>query len=57
MRSNADSRLVVVAVAFAAIALVGTVAFGWEFGGDTEPIALGLAAVAVAIAVGRHLFD
>jgi hypothetical protein len=55
MRLNARGPYALVGVLFAAIALVGMVAFGWEFGGDTEPIALALALVAVVLAVGRHL--
>ncbi|WP_276280472.1 hypothetical protein [Halorussus caseinilyticus] len=35
----------------AVVAVIGYVAFGWRFGGDSDPAAVGLALVAVAAAV------
>ena len=35
----------------AAVAVVGYVGFGWRFGGESSPVAAGLALVAVAAAV------
>ena len=35
----------------AAVAVVGYVAFGWRFGGDSNPVALAIALVCVAAAV------
>jgi phosphoglycerol transferase MdoB-like AlkP superfamily enzyme len=34
----------------AAVAVVGYVGFGWRFGGESSPVAVGLALVAVAAA-------
>jgi hypothetical protein len=48
-------RLQVVGLLFAAVAVVGYLAFDWQFGGDSGPIPLALAAVAVALAVGSEL--
>jgi len=40
---------------FAVVAAVGYLAFDWHFGSDGSPLVLGLAAVAVAVAVGSEL--
>jgi hypothetical protein len=42
-----------VGAAFALVAVVGYLAFGWQFGGETDgvPLAIGLGAVAVAVGV------
>jgi len=51
-RSSESRTLQYVGFAVAAVAVVGTVAFGWEFGGDDPlPLALGVAAVVAAVAV------
>ena len=51
-----DSSLgTLVGIAFAAVGLVGYVAFGWRFDGSSGPIPLLLAALAVVIAVGLRL--
>jgi len=47
--------LPLVGLLFAVVAAVGYVAFGWRFGGDSSPVVLALAAVAVALAVGSEL--
>lgn len=40
------------------VGVVGYVVFGWRFGGDTSsPVAVGVALVAVALAVGSTLRD
>jgi uncharacterized membrane protein len=52
-----DRPLPLVGLAFAIVAAVGYVAFGWRFGGDSGPIPLAIAAVAVALAVGSELRD
>ena len=44
-----------VGIAFAAIAVVGYVAFGWRFDGSAGPAPLALAALAVLLAVGLRL--
>lgn len=44
-----------VGVVFAVVAAVGYLAFDWQFGGDTSPFVLALAALAVALAVGSEL--
>ncbi|MFC3477132.1 hypothetical protein [Halobacterium litoreum] len=46
-----------VGIAFALVAVVGYVALGWRFGGDTDPAAVAIALVAVALAVGSTLRD
>ena len=41
----------------AAVAVVGTVAFGWEFGGtDPVPVALGVAVAAVAVGATAYRY-
>jgi hypothetical protein len=51
-RSSESRTLQYVGFAVAGVAVVGTVAFGWEFGGDDQlPLALGAAAVVVAVVV------
>jgi hypothetical protein len=50
-------RLQVVGIVFALVAVVGTIAFDWEFGGDTGPVPFALAAVAVVLAVASHFRD
>jgi ABC-type Fe3+-siderophore transport system permease subunit len=47
--------LPLVGLLFAVVAAVGYVAFDWRFGGDSSPVVLALAAVAVALAVGSEL--
>ncbi|WP_134669481.1 hypothetical protein [Halorussus marinus] len=57
MRSTSTATRAI-GVAMFVLALVGYVAFGWRFGdGVDSPIALGLALVAVAVAVGATLRD
>lgn len=50
--ARTESRLLryVGLIAFV-VAVVGFVVFGWEFGGESDPVATGLALVAVVIAV------
>lgn len=48
-------QLPLVGLLFAVIAAVGYLAFDWQFGGDSSPFVLALAAVAVAVAVGSEL--
>lgn len=52
-----SQRLTLVALAFAVVGVVGYTVFGWRFGGDSSPIALVLAGLAVALAVGSELYD
>ena len=48
---NQSKPAQLVGLALAAVAVVGYVAFGWRFGGDSNPVALGLALVGVAAAL------
>ncbi|MDH5019559.1 hypothetical protein [Halobacterium rubrum] len=50
-------RLQVVGIVFAVVAVVGTVAFDWQFGGDTGPVPFALATLAVVLAVASHFRD
>ncbi|WP_232686248.1 hypothetical protein [Halobacterium zhouii] len=36
------------------VGVVGYVAFGWRFGGDSSPIAVTVALAAVVLALGRE---
>ena len=48
-----SNHLTLVGVLACIVAVVGYVAFGWRFGdGTANPIAIGIALVAVAIAIG-----
>ena len=47
--------LPLVGLLFAVTAAVGYVAFDWRFGGDSNPLVLALAGLAVAVAVGSEL--
>jgi len=47
---------IVGAVAFA-VAVVGTVAFGWRFGGDSSPTATAIGVGFAAVAVGWTLYS
>jgi hypothetical protein len=40
---------------FAVVAVVGSVAFDWQFGGTDNPVVFGLAALAVVLALGSEL--
>lgn len=52
MNPKSQSKLAqVVGLVVAAVAVVGYVVFGWRFGGESSPVAVGLALVAVAAAV------
>jgi hypothetical protein len=51
-RSN---RLPLVGLVFAVVAVVGSVAFDWQFGGTDNPVVFGLAALAVVLALGSEL--
>jgi hypothetical protein len=42
--------------AFAVVAVVGFVVFGWRFGSDSGSVPTALAAVAVLVAVGTTLY-
>lgn len=50
---SSSGRMSLVGAAFALVAVVGYLAFGWQFGGETDgvPLAIGLGAVAVAVGV------
>jgi len=54
-RSSASKPFRYVGAAVALVALVGTVAFGWEFGTD-DPVPLALGAGAAAVAVGWTVY-
>ena len=45
-----------VGIAFAAVAVVGYVVFGWRFDGSSGTLPVALALLAVAVAVGWELF-
>jgi len=51
-RSN---RLPLVGLVFAVVAVVGSVAFDWQFGSTDNPVVFGLAALAVVLALGSEL--
>lgn len=50
---NSSQRLQLAGLVFCLIAVVGSVVYGWEFGGDTGPVptVLGIVAVALALVV------
>lgn len=55
-RANESPSLQLVAAAIALVAVVGYVAFGWRFGGDSSTMSTALAVVAVAIAIGATAY-
>ncbi|MFC4448780.1 hypothetical protein [Halorussus aquaticus] len=48
---NESRTATLLGVLAAAVAVVGYVVFGWRFGGDSNPVALGFALLAVVAAV------
>ncbi|UPV76010.1 hypothetical protein M0R89_08105 [Halorussus limi] len=48
---NQSKPALLLGVLFAVVAVVGYVGLGWRFGGESSPVAVGLALVGVAAAV------
>ena len=55
-RANESPSLQLVAAAIALVAVVGYVALGWRFGGDSSATTTAIALVAVAIAIGATAY-
>lgn len=54
---DSSRPLPLVGAVAAVVAVIGYVAFGWRFGGDTSPVAVAIALVAVALAVGSSVWN
>jgi len=55
-RSSQPPALRYVGVAVAVVAVVGSVALGWEFGGTDDPVPLVLGAAFALVAVGWTVY-
>jgi len=55
-RSSQSTALRHVGVAVALVAVVGSVALGWEFGGADDPVPLVLGAAFAVVAVGWTVY-
>jgi hypothetical protein len=55
-RSSASTSLRYVGAVVALVAVVGSVALGWEFGGTDDPVPVVLGAACVVAAVGWTVY-
>lgn len=55
-RSTSSKPLQYVGIAVALIAVVGSVALGWDFGGSIDPLPAALGVAAAGVAIGAYVY-